>query len=70
MSLFPTEPLKPCPFCGSKSIRLLPLDGYWIEGVSAGWLQADCLECGAIKKQWTKFAEQITAAWNSRANIE
>ena len=51
------EKLKPCPFCGSKNIRL------W--GITYHWVQCEqCLSSTAIS--YTK--EKVIESWNRRAN--
>jgi len=49
--------LRPCPFCGGKA-EIIPQTG--------GWLMARCSECGANRKEFTKYKRQIAAAWNQR----
>lgn len=48
---------KPCPFCGSDEIRLLPQE----HGHSV-----DCLTCGARKRVFYAGKRQARAEWNTR----
>lgn len=53
-----SESLKPCPFCGCQTIRLLPHDH--------GWLSASCVMCDAEVRCVTRFRSQIITHWNRR----
>ena len=50
--------LKPCPFCGGDRIRLLP---------QIGGFTVDCLDCGAMVREFTEYQSQVIAKWNQRA---
>lgn len=52
------NPFRPCPFCGNREIRLLPQPN--------GWMSADCIRCGAMKRQVTNYKRQMYAEWNNR----
>lgn len=56
------SPLMPCPFCGSRDIRILPQSG--------GWMSVNCQECNATKREVTRYTEQMVAAWNMRLQPE
>lgn len=49
---------KPCPFCGSTKIELLP------QGTNE-WL-IKCTVCGVKKFVYTKYKKQLKAEWNTR----
>ena len=57
--------MKPCPFCGSKSVRLAEntLEGHFI-GYSV-----HCNGCG-VENRYTKDKEEAVNAWNTRYLIE
>ena len=56
-----TEKLKPCPFCGSKSVSKKT-------GVVAGLRMFLCYSCGAtVSFQSKEHDPQATHAWNRRA---
>lgn len=51
------DQLKPCPFCGSIHIRILPQSyGYSV----------NCENCDVRKMVFTKYKSQAYAAWNNR----
>jgi Lar family restriction alleviation protein len=48
---------KPCPFCGCPIIRLRSQEyGFTV----------DCIECGAMKRVYSKFKKQAKVEWNQR----
>lgn len=53
--------LKPCPFCGNKSIWLEDID---VRGMDSYY--AVCVECGA-KSGYEDTPEKATEKWNARA---
>ncbi len=56
-----SEELKPCPFCGSKNIRI------WDNDNILPWVQCnDCLTSIATRET----REEAITAWNRRANDE
>lgn len=59
--MHPTQPLKPCPFCGSESIKLQPQP----HGFSI-----NCQECQVKKLTVTKHQEQAEAEWNMRKKLK
>lgn len=53
----PKQRLRPCPFCGAKEIRILPQPyGYSI----------DCIVCGAMVKEHSRYKKGVVARWNNR----
>ena len=55
--------LKPCPFCGYKTIKRWPMDG-------GKWESPVCLHCGATIHEnfdTPKDTEAMMKAWNRRA---
>lgn len=54
--------LKPCPFCGGKSV----MHGeFGILGQETQWYWVRCKECGAVIRAYTT-EEQAADAWNAR----
>ena len=54
----PATKLKPCPFCGSSDIRILPQpDGVYT---------VDCIWCTAKVTVVTRYKRQAAAHWNQR----
>lgn len=56
--------LKPCPFCGGEAV-LLQSTNLNTPVASICWM-AKCQECGATRREYTKYKRQIIAAWNKR----
>ena len=52
--------VKPCPFCGSKDIKIR--DGYSDVGC---WVE--CVPCGVSTKAKEQTHEEAIKAWNRRA---
>ncbi|RVT95233.1 restriction alleviation protein, Lar family [Rhodovarius crocodyli] len=55
----PPEPPKPCPFCGSTFVRVIP------DGRAGPGTYVTCCECHAMGG--TGVRERAIAAWNRRA---
>jgi restriction alleviation protein, Lar family len=54
--------LKPCPFCGNKSVDM-------VKGLVAGITMFSCRKCKALTSfQGKEEANQAVGAWNERTN--
>ena len=54
--------LKPCPFCGGKSVEM-------VKGLIAGVTILSCRKCKAVTSfQGKEEASQAVEAWNRRTN--
>lgn len=55
------DELKPCPFCGSKEVRMRfdsVIESYYVT----------CKKCGAEVSQFYGLKDEAVEAWNRRAN--
>lgn len=57
--------IKPCPFCGSKEVKLVDIAGRYQPGAGARWI-VECVYCGVYGGRSSESEEAIRL-WNKRA---